>query len=127
MLGWFQALMPREDRFFDLFERHSRTLVAGAEALQGVLEGGDAVPRTASRSSSASMRPTPSPARCCWRCAAASSRPFDRGDIKDLIQSMDDAIDQMNKTAKTITLFEVRTLRPADAARWAASSSRRRG
>ncbi|RYY13890.1 MAG: nuclease PIN, partial [Alphaproteobacteria bacterium] len=45
MLGWFKALMPREDRFFDLFERHSRTLVAGAEALQGVLQGGDAVPR----------------------------------------------------------------------------------
>ncbi|WP_245298669.1 DUF47 domain-containing protein, partial [Methylobacterium platani] len=38
--------------------------------------------------------------------------PFDRGDIKDLIQSMDDAIDQMNRTAKTITLFEVRTFDP---------------
>ena len=29
--------------------------------------------------------------------------PFDRGDIKDLITSMDDAIDQMRKTVKTIT------------------------
>jgi uncharacterized protein len=33
--------------------------------------------------------------------------PFDRTDIQDLITSMDDAIDQMNKTAKTIILFEV--------------------
>ena len=33
--------------------------------------------------------------------------PFDRSDIQDLIGSLDDAIDQMNKTAKTITLFEV--------------------
>jgi len=33
--------------------------------------------------------------------------PFDRPDIQDLITSMDDAIDQMNKTAKTIVLFEV--------------------
>ncbi|MNV61483.1 putative pit accessory protein [compost metagenome] len=32
--------------------------------------------------------------------------PFDRGDIKDLIQSMDDAIDMMHKTVKTIRLFE---------------------
>jgi hypothetical protein len=31
---------------------------------------------------------------------------LDRGDIKDLITSMDDAIDQMNQTAKVITLFE---------------------
>lgn len=45
MLGWFKALMPREDGFFNLFARHSRTLVAAAEALQGVLEGGEAVPR----------------------------------------------------------------------------------
>ncbi len=33
--------------------------------------------------------------------------PFDRGDIKELINQLDDAIDQMQKTAKAITLFEV--------------------
>ena len=22
MLGWFQAIMPKEDKFFDLFEQH---------------------------------------------------------------------------------------------------------
>jgi predicted phosphate transport protein (TIGR00153 family) len=38
--------------------------------------------------------------------------PFDRPDIQDLITSMDDAIDQMNKTAKTIVLFEVRSFEP---------------
>jgi hypothetical protein len=36
MLRWFQALMPREDRFFDLYNRHARILVQGAEALQEV-------------------------------------------------------------------------------------------
>src|SRR5262249_11017416 len=35
--------------------------------------------------------------------------PLDRGDIKDLMTSMDDAIDQMNKTAKVIALFELRS------------------
>jgi uncharacterized protein len=38
--------------------------------------------------------------------------PFDRTDIQDLITSMDDAIDQMNKTAKTIVTFEVRSFEP---------------
>jgi uncharacterized protein len=33
--------------------------------------------------------------------------PLDRCDFKDLITSMDDAIDQMNKTAKVIALFEL--------------------
>ena len=38
--------------------------------------------------------------------------PFDRTDIQDLVSSMDDAIDQMNKTAKTIMLFEMRRFEP---------------
>jgi uncharacterized protein len=38
--------------------------------------------------------------------------PFDRTDIQDLVSSLDDAIDQMNKTAKTIMLFEVRQFDP---------------
>jgi uncharacterized protein Yka (UPF0111/DUF47 family) len=38
--------------------------------------------------------------------------PFDRGDIKDLITSMDDAIDEMQKTAKAIVLFELTTFEP---------------
>ena len=38
--------------------------------------------------------------------------PFDRGDIKDLITSMDNSIDQMQKTAKTIMLFDVSEFTP---------------
>ncbi|HCB37429.1 MAG TPA: nuclease PIN [Acidimicrobiaceae bacterium] len=38
--------------------------------------------------------------------------PFDRGDIEELIGSMDDAIDQMKKTAKAITLYEVERFEP---------------
>jgi uncharacterized protein len=33
--------------------------------------------------------------------------PFDRGNIRDLITSMDNSIDQMQKTAKSIRLFDV--------------------
>src|SRR3984957_7359925 len=38
--------------------------------------------------------------------------PFDRVDIKNLITAMDDAIDQMQQTAKAVVLFEVRTFEP---------------
>ena len=41
MLGWFRKLMPREDRFFDLFAQHSRTIVGAAEALNELLSGKD--------------------------------------------------------------------------------------
>jgi uncharacterized protein Yka (UPF0111/DUF47 family) len=43
MLGWFQALMPKEGRFFQLFEKHATTVVAGAEALRGLLQGGESI------------------------------------------------------------------------------------
>ena len=42
-MRWFQRLLPREDKFFDLFESHSQLLVAGADALQRLFQGGDQV------------------------------------------------------------------------------------
>ena len=112
MLGWFQALLPRDERFLELFARHAQTIVAGADALRRMLDGGEAV------------------AQCCQTVIArereadqitrevmiAARRtfitPFDRGDIKNLITSMDDAIDQMQQTAKAVMLFEVRSFEP---------------
>ena len=38
--------------------------------------------------------------------------PFDRGNIRDLITSMDNSIDQMQKTAKSIMLFDVTEFTP---------------
>src|SRR5262249_1823441 len=112
MLGWFQALMPREARFFALFEKHAAIVVAGAEALRGLLQGGNTV---ASYCQEIFQRETE--ADDVTREVLVAVRrtfitPFDRTDIQDLITSMDDAIDQMNKTAKTIVLFEVQTFEP---------------
>ena len=42
-MRFFQALMPREDKFFDQFNAHARTLVDGAVALRDLLEGGPGV------------------------------------------------------------------------------------
>ena len=39
MLSGFQALMPKEQRFFDLFENHAETIVAAAHALRKLLDG----------------------------------------------------------------------------------------
>ena len=44
MLRLFRAFLPKEERFFDLFARHSQTVVQGALALQGMLRGGEETP-----------------------------------------------------------------------------------
>jgi predicted phosphate transport protein (TIGR00153 family) len=112
MLGWFQALMPREERFFELFEKHATIVVAGAEALRGLLLGGsniEACCREIFRREAEADEVTREVLVAVRRTFIT---PFDRTDIQDLITSMDDAIDQMNKTAKTIITFEVRSFEP---------------
>jgi uncharacterized protein Yka (UPF0111/DUF47 family) len=106
MLGWFRKLMPREDKFFDLFEQHSRTIVGAAYALQALLAGHGETERHC-KTIVALENDADGIARNVLLAVRKSFiTPFDRGDIKDLIMSMDDAIDTMNKTVKTIRLFE---------------------
>jgi len=112
MLAWFQALMPKEERFVELFIRHSHTLVAGAEALRKLLEGGEAVPRYCGEIVAREHDADEITREVLLAVRRTFITPFDRADIKDLITSMDDAIDQMHQTAKTITLFELRSFEP---------------
>src|SRR4029077_2659931 len=82
------------------------------EALGGLLQGGDDVERYCK-----TILERENDADGVARAVLLAVRrtfitPFDRGDIQDLITAMDDAIDQMNKTAKTIMLFEVRSFAP---------------
>lgn len=112
MLGWFQALMPREERFFTLFEKHAAIVVAGAEALRGLLRGGDTVEAYCQQIFQHEAEADDVTREVLVAVRRTFITPFDRTDIQDLISSMDDAIDQMNKTAKTIVLFEVHTFEP---------------
>jgi uncharacterized protein len=109
MLGWFRALMPREERFFDLFSRHAQVTLAGAEALRGLLRGGDTVPQCCREVTKRENEADEITREVLTALRRTFITPLDRGDIKDLITSMDDAIDQMNQTAKLITLFELRS------------------
>ena len=111
-MQWFQKLLPREDKFFDLFESHSKILVIGADALQKLLQGGESVARYC-RIVIDSERDADEIARQVMLSVRRTFiTPFGRSDIQDLIQSMDDAIDQMHQTVKTITLFEVQQFDP---------------
>jgi predicted phosphate transport protein (TIGR00153 family) len=112
MLGWFQALMPKEDRFFDLFVRHATIVLAGAEALRGLLKGGDTVEHFCKQIVEREAEADEITRQVMIAVRRTFITPFDRTDIQDLVTALDDAIDQMNKTAKVITLFEVRTFAP---------------
>jgi uncharacterized protein len=107
MFGWFQKLLPQQGNFFDLFEAHARTLVAGSDALARLLQGGpgmaDHVQEIVEREHEADdiIREVLQTVRRTFLT------PFDRSAITSLIGVMDDAIDQMQQTAGAISLYEV--------------------
>jgi predicted phosphate transport protein (TIGR00153 family) len=112
MLRWFYALMPREEKFFDLFARHSHIVLEGAEALRRMIDGGGAVQRNYEL-----VMERESQADAVTREVFVAIRrsfitPFDRASIQGLITAMDNTIDQMQKTAKTVVLFDVDVFSP---------------
>src|SRR5215475_11627785 len=112
MLRWFHALMPKEERFFDLFARHSDAVLAGAQALRSMLDGGAAV-----QANYQTVMDREHDADDVTREVLIAVRrtfitPFDRGNIRDLIASMDNSIDQMQKTAKSVMLFDLNEFTP---------------
>lgn len=112
MAGWFQKLLPSQGRFFEQFEEHSATLVAGADALARLL-GGDGDRAGAI----ATIQSEEHKADDIIREVLTDLRrvfvtPFDRSAITALIGAMDDAIDEMNATAKSAELYDVKTFEP---------------
>ncbi len=112
MLKWFRALLPREERFFDLFALHSSIVLKGAESLQDMLQGGDETVVHCQRVSQFENDADGITRDVLTAVRRTFITPFDRVDIKNLITSMDDAIDQMQQTAKAVMLFEVRAFEP---------------
>ncbi|HTM75985.1 MAG TPA: DUF47 domain-containing protein [Pseudolabrys sp.] len=112
MLRWFHALMPKEERFFHLFAQHSDAVLAGAQALRAMLDGGAAV-----KANYQTVMDREHDADDVTREVLIAVRrtfitPFDRGNIRDLITSMDNSIDQMQKTAKSVVLFDLNEFTP---------------
>jgi uncharacterized protein len=112
MFDFIKKIMPREDKFFDLFEAHTAKSVVASKFLSAVFNGGKDI-----ASNCAALMKTEEEADRITDDVMEAIRksfitPFDRGDIKNLITDMDDAVDQMNKTAKAILLYEVKSFEP---------------
>jgi predicted phosphate transport protein (TIGR00153 family) len=112
MLRWFHALMPKRGRFFDQFEEHGATLVAGADALAQLFQGGPGMADHVREIQDREHEADDITRDVLLDVRRTFVTPFDRSAITDLIGVMDDAIDQMNQTAKAITLYEVTTFEP---------------
>ena len=112
MLRFFQALMPKEEAFFGMFDQHAAILVDGSQALRSLLNGGAAVPEWCAKIVEHEHKADAVAQEVLAAVRRSFITPFDRSDITELTNSLDDSIDQMHKTAKAITLFEVTSFEP---------------
>lgn len=113
MLDWFRSFMPKEDRFFDLFEKHAAIVVTASDSLRLALHAG----RPASEKHLQAVAEREDEADAVAREVMLAVRrsfitPFDRGAIIGLITSLDDAIDEMKKTGKAIRVFDYAEFEP---------------
>lgn len=107
MFHWFQALLPRQGNFFELFEAHGRTLISGGGALARLLQGGPAMQQHIREIHEREEEADTVTREVLRTVRRTFLTPFDRSAITGLISSMDDAIDEMQQTARAITLYEV--------------------
>jgi len=112
MLKLFRAVMPKEVAFFDMFERHSATLVGGAEVMARMFAKEEGIEEACRQISQYEEQADEVTREVLHGVRRTFITPFDRSAITDLISSMDDAIDEMQKTAKAITQFEVAHFEP---------------
>ena len=99
MLSWFQAMLPKEERFFDMFEAHAETLTAGARALRQVLDGGDQVPAHCAAVAKFEDDADQVAREVLLAVRRTFITPFDRSDIRDLI------VETADLTAQAVPLL----------------------
>ena len=108
MFAWFQRLLPKTGNFFEMFEAHSLTVTAAADALSRLLQDGTGAAPDHIREVIERENDADEITRAVLKTVRETFlTPFDRGTITSLIGSMDDAIDEMQAAVQAIDLYEV--------------------
>ena len=111
MLSLVRKIMPREDRFFDLFEKHAQILVSAADTLARMLEDG-AVEKAYTDLGDLETAADDVTREMMTAVRRSFITPFDRSAITSLISAMDDTVDEMWHTAKTVGIYGVTRFEP---------------
>jgi predicted phosphate transport protein (TIGR00153 family) len=121
-----RAIMPREDRFFDMFQRHAEIVVQGADAMAAMFAGEEGIAESCRRIAEHEHAADDVTRDVLVAVRRSFITPFDRSAITALASSMDDALDEMWQTAKAITRYEVDSFEPqlVEMSRHAAAAAR---
>jgi predicted phosphate transport protein (TIGR00153 family) len=109
----FGRLLPKEGRFFDLFNAHAAQIVRAAGELALLLEQDPADREEHARAiddaEHAADRITAEAIRLLHKTFVT---PLDRDHIHQLVNAMDDICDLLQDSSQVIALYDVRTITP---------------
>jgi uncharacterized protein Yka (UPF0111/DUF47 family) len=114
-MNFISRLMPREGRFFSLFDGHAKLVVDGALALADVLKQYDTQKdretgiKVIEDAEHAADRITHETVQLLHTTFVT---PFDRDDIHRLISRMDDVLDLIQDTGESLVLYDIQRVTP---------------
>jgi len=100
-------LIPREQRFFDLFVEDAANVLGGARLLEAMLRTYDEPEARAAEIRATEHRGDEISHDIGHRLEATFVTPFDREDIHALISGLDDVLDLIEETADTFVLYRI--------------------
>ena len=108
----FGRLLPKEGRFFDLFNAHAEQIVRAAHELAALMSDYEEIERHAriiDEAEHAADRITADTVRLLHKTFIT---PLDRDHIHQLVTAMDDICDLIQDTTESLTLYDVRRITP---------------
>ena len=109
MLG---RLMPREGKFFELFNAHAERIVEGSRELAAMLGTFTELESHAQRIDGAERAADKITHETIALLHKTFITPFDRDQIHQLITTMDDILDLIQDVAESIALYDLRRVTP---------------
>jgi uncharacterized protein len=109
MLG---RLMPREGKFFDLFNAHAARIVEGSRELAAMIGAFSELDAHAQRIDAAERAADKITHETISLLHKTFITPFDREQIHSLITTMDDILDLTQDVAESMALYDLRKVTP---------------
>lgn len=112
----FGRLMPREGKYFDLFNAHAELIVQGGKALSGLIgalvEEPEQAVKHAERIDELERQADDITHSTLAQLHTSFITPFDRDEIHQLINSMDDILDNIQDVAESMSLYDIQRVPP---------------
>ena len=109
MLG---RLMPREGKFFDLFNAHAERIVEGSRELAAMIGTFSELEAHAQRIDAAERAADKVTHETISLLHKTFITPFDRDQIHQLITTMDDILDLIQDVAESVALYDLKSVTP---------------